>query len=140
MRHVAVTHRHFRKIPLFHDVGPVPDLDSNSERHGVCVCQPDESRNRSVLPVSVATFVKVVTGAATGGPGASSSSSATGFQPDRRVDDSNTTIRVTNVSGNTTEADSQELFQKYGRISRVYLAKNEETLQSRGFAFVSFVE
>lgn len=73
--------------------------------------------------------------AAAGGPG---SSSATGFQPERRVDDLNT-IRVTNLSGNTTEADLQELFEKYGRISRVYLAKDKETLQSRGFAFVSFV-
>ena len=73
--------------------------------------------------------------AAAGGPGASS---ATGFQPERRVDDLNT-IRVTNLSGNTTEADLQELFEKYGRISRVYLAKDKETLQSRGFAFVSFV-
>ena len=49
------------------------------------------------------------------------------------------TIRVTNLSENTTESDLQELFQRYGRISRVYLAKDKETLQSRGFAFVSFV-
>ena len=73
--------------------------------------------------------------AAAGGPGVGG---ATGFQPERRVDDLNT-IRVTNISGNTTEADLQELFEKYGRISRVYLAKDKETLQSRGFAFVSFV-
>lgn len=56
-------------------------------------------------------------------------------QPDR---DQNT-IRVTNISEETTEADLQQLFQKFGRISRVYLAKDKETLQSRGFAFVSFV-
>lgn len=49
------------------------------------------------------------------------------------------TIRVTNISEDTTEADLQELFQPFGRISRVYLAKDKETLQSRGFAFVSFV-
>jgi len=49
------------------------------------------------------------------------------------------TIRVTNISENTTEADLQELFQPFGRISRVYLAKDKETMQSRGFAFVSFV-
>lgn len=67
---------------------------------------------------------------AAGGPG--------GYQPERRVDDLNT-IRVTNLSENTAEADLQELFQKYGRISRVYLAKDKETMQSRGFAFVSFV-
>ncbi len=49
------------------------------------------------------------------------------------------TIRVTNISEDTSEADLQELFQPFGRISRVYLAKDKETMQSRGFAFVSFV-
>lgn len=49
------------------------------------------------------------------------------------------TIRVTNISEDTTEADLQELFVPFGRISRVYLAKDKETMQSRGFAFVSFV-
>lgn len=59
--------------------------------------------------------------------------------PDRpRTEDVNT-IRVTNISENTTEADLQELFQPFGRISRVYLAKDKETMISRGFAFVSFV-
>lgn len=48
------------------------------------------------------------------------------------------TIRVTNISEDTKEEDLQELFANFGRISRVYLAKDKETLQSRGFAFVSF--
>eukprot|EP00339_Tiarina_fusa_P027248 CAMPEP_0117041988 /NCGR_PEP_ID=MMETSP0472-20121206/29273_1 /TAXON_ID=693140 ORGANISM="Tiarina fusus, Strain LIS" /NCGR_SAMPLE_ID=MMETSP0472 /ASSEMBLY_ACC=CAM_ASM_000603 /LENGTH=320 /DNA_ID=CAMNT_0004753117 /DNA_START=38 /DNA_END=1000 /DNA_ORIENTATION=+ len=60
------------------------------------------------------------------------------MKPERRTDDLNT-IRVTNISENTTEADLQDLFKPFGRISRVYLAKDKETLQSRGFAFVSFV-
>jgi translation initiation factor 3 subunit G len=63
---------------------------------------------------------------------------AAGVKPERRTDDLNT-IRVTNISENTTEADLQDLFKPFGRISRVYLAKDKETLQSRGFAFVSFV-
>ena len=49
------------------------------------------------------------------------------------------TIRVTNISEDTTEGELLELFQRFGRISRVYLAKDKETMQSRGFAFVSFV-
>eukprot|EP00980_Cylindrotheca_fusiformis_P009502 scaffold2077_cov119-Cylindrotheca_fusiformis.AAC.5 len=61
-----------------------------------------------------------------------------GLKPERRTDDLNT-IRVTNISENTSEADLQDLFKPFGRISRVYLAKDKETLQSRGFAFVSFV-
>lgn len=63
---------------------------------------------------------------------------ASGIKPAARTDDLNT-IRVTNISENTTEADLQDLFKPFGRISRVYLAKDKETLQSRGFAFVSFV-
>mmetsp|Transcript_9917 Transcript_9917/g.13869 ORF Transcript_9917/g.13869 Transcript_9917/m.13869 type:complete len:359 (-) Transcript_9917:236-1312(-) len=62
-----------------------------------------------------------------------------GGRPKRFDDRDQNTIRVTNISENTTEADLQELFQPFGRISRVYLAKDKETMQSRGFAFVSFV-
>jgi len=61
-----------------------------------------------------------------------------GARLNQRTDDLNT-IRVTNISENTTEADLQDLFQPFGRISRVYLAKDKETMMSRGFAFVSFV-
>lgn len=68
--------------------------------------------------------------------GAASAGSA--YKPEQRRDEFNT-IRVTNLSENTTESDLQDLFQRFGRISRVYLAKDKETLQSRGFAFVSFV-
>jgi translation initiation factor 3 subunit G len=66
------------------------------------------------------------------------SEAGAGYKPERRMDDLNT-IRVTNLSESTTEADLQDLFQRYGRISRVYLAKDKETMLSRGFAFVSFV-
>jgi translation initiation factor 3 subunit G len=48
-------------------------------------------------------------------------------------------LRVTNISEETTEADLQVLFAPYGRIARIYLAKDRETMISRGFAFVSFV-
>jgi len=59
---------------------------------------------------------------------------------DKKYDDRDqNTIRCTNISEDTTEADLQELFSPFGRISRVYLAKDRETLQSRGFAFISFV-
>ena len=78
---------------------------------------------------------KYVPPSARGGGGAGSGSA---FKPERRTDDLNT-IRVTNLSENTTESDLQDLFQRFGRISRVYLAKDKDTLQSRGFAFVSFV-
>jgi translation initiation factor 3 subunit G len=61
------------------------------------------------------------------------------FKSDRRVEGDLNTLRVTNLSESTTEQDLQELFERYGRISRVYLAKDKETNRSRGFAFISFV-
>jgi len=66
------------------------------------------------------------------------SGAGSGGAPSRDNRDQNT-IRVTNISEATSEEDLQELFQAFGRISRVYLAKDKETMQSRGFAFVSFV-
>lgn len=73
-----------------------------------------------------------------GSGGLAAMASRLGDKPVQDNRDQNT-IRVTNISEDTTEADLQELFQPFGRISRVYLAKDKETMQSRGFAFVSFV-
>ncbi|KAI2588606.1 EIF3G isoform 14, partial [Pan troglodytes] len=46
------------------------------------------------------------------------------MQPNRRED--------------TRETDLQELFRPFGSISRIYLAKDKTTGQSKGFAFISF--
>ncbi|KAL3986898.1 ADP-ribosylation factor-like protein 5B [Sarotherodon galilaeus] len=59
------------------------------------------------------------------------------MQPNRRADD-NATICVTNLSEDTRETDLQELFRPFGSISRIYLAKDKNTGQSMGFAFISF--
>jgi len=64
-----------------------------------------------------------------GGPGSSRFS-------DR--DDSNT-LRVTNISEDAQERDLQDLFKKFGQVSRVYLAKDRDTGVSRGFAYVSYI-
>lgn len=45
--------------------------------------------------------------------------------------DDNATIRVTNLSEDTREADLQELFRPFGSISRIYLAKDKNTGQSK---------
>jgi translation initiation factor 3 subunit G len=47
-------------------------------------------------------------------------------------------IRVTNLSEDTREADLQELFRPFGTITRIYVAFNRETGESRGFAFINF--
>ncbi|XP_035683235.1 eukaryotic translation initiation factor 3 subunit G-like isoform X3 [Branchiostoma floridae] len=52
--------------------------------------------------------------------------------------DDQATIRVTNLSEDTRESDLQELFRPFGAISRIYLAKDKVTHQSKGFAFINF--
>ncbi|XP_046845147.1 eukaryotic translation initiation factor 3 subunit G-like [Xenia sp. Carnegie-2017] len=49
------------------------------------------------------------------------------------------TIRVTNLSEDTRESDLQDLFRPFGPISRIYLAKDKITNQSKGFAFINFI-
>nr|QQL94309.1 initiation factor 3 [Urechis unicinctus] len=55
-----------------------------------------------------------------------------------RGKDEAATIRVTNLSEDTRESDLQELFRPFGAISRIYLAKDKVTGQSKGFAFINF--
>ncbi|CAG8637289.1 10580_t:CDS:2 [Paraglomus brasilianum] len=61
---------------------------------------------------------------------------STGESYKERRDDA--TIRVTNLSEDTTESDIHELFRHFGSISRVYLARDHQTNMCKGFAFVSF--
>jgi len=51
--------------------------------------------------------------------------------------DDTATLRVSNLSSDTGEDDLRQLFQPFGHISRVYVAKDRITGQSRGFAFVN---
>lgn len=52
--------------------------------------------------------------------------------------DESATIRVTNLSEDTRESDLQELFRPFGPLSRIYLAKDKATGQSKGFAFINY--
>ncbi|XP_064649207.1 eukaryotic translation initiation factor 3 subunit G-like isoform X2 [Lineus longissimus] len=54
--------------------------------------------------------------------------------------DENATIRVTNLSEDTKETDLQDLFRPFGGISRIYLAKDKYTGQSKGFAFINYIK
>jgi len=58
------------------------------------------------------------------------------MEPYKR-DEANT-IRVTNLPDEIQDDDIRELFEPFGRISRIYLAKDKYTGQTKGFAFVSF--
>lgn len=48
------------------------------------------------------------------------------------------TLRVTNLSEDATDADIMDLFDRFGHVSRVFLARDRETGICKGFAFVSF--
>ena len=48
-------------------------------------------------------------------------------------------VRVSNLSEDTREQDLQELFRPFGAVTRIFVAFNRETGESRGFAFVNFV-
>lgn len=48
-------------------------------------------------------------------------------------------VRVTNLSEDTREDDVRDLFTPFGPVSRVYVAYDRETGESRGFAFVNFM-
>ncbi|TKA70843.1 Eukaryotic translation initiation factor 3 subunit G [Cryomyces minteri] len=50
------------------------------------------------------------------------------------------TLRVTNVSEMAEEQDLREMFERFGRVTRVFLAKDRETGRAKGFAFVSYQE
>jgi translation initiation factor 3 subunit G len=47
-------------------------------------------------------------------------------------------LRITNLSEDCKEGDLQDLFGQFGRLARVFIAKDMTTGQSRGFAFVTY--
>ncbi|MCJ1277811.1 translation initiation factor eIF3 subunit g [Puttea exsequens] len=50
------------------------------------------------------------------------------------------TLRVTNVSEFAEENDLREIFERFGRVTRVFLAKDRDTGRAKGFAFISFAD
>lgn len=38
------------------------------------------------------------------------------------------------------EQDLRDMFERFGRVTRVFLAKDRETQRAKGFAFISFQE
>ncbi|CAK4031832.1 Eukaryotic translation initiation factor 3 subunit G [Lecanosticta acicola] len=91
-------------------------------------------------------------GAAEGGLGAGGSSyvpphmrkgaaGATGERMGGKYErDDLATLRVTNVSEFAEEGDLREIFERFGRVTRVFLAKDRETGRAKGFAFVSYAD
>ncbi|KAF5640893.1 eukaryotic translation initiation factor 3 subunit G [Fusarium tjaetaba] len=50
------------------------------------------------------------------------------------------TLRVTNVSEMAEEQELRDMFERFGRVTRVFLAKDRETGMAKGFAFISFAD
>ncbi|KAJ8099498.1 eukaryotic translation initiation factor 3 subunit G-domain-containing protein [Lipomyces tetrasporus] len=54
--------------------------------------------------------------------------------------DDSATLRVSNIGEDVTEDDLGRLFERFGRIQRLYLAKDRETNRSKGYAFISYYD
>ena len=44
------------------------------------------------------------------------------------------------VSEFAEENDLREIFERFGRVTRVFLAKDRDTGRAKGFAFISFAD
>lgn len=99
---------------------------------------PNASRKGGLYDPSLADKMKgeEPSGSATGKYVPPSMRGGTGARREER-DDSNT-LRVTNISEDASERDLHELFKRFGYVQRIFLAKDKETGQSRGFAYVTY--
>lgn len=61
-----------------------------------------------------------------------------GGKGDLQAQQQEASLRITNLSEDCKEGDLQDLFGKIGRLQRVYLAKDQTTGESRGFAFITY--
>ena len=61
------------------------------------------------------------------------------YRPPKNISDELVTqLRVSNLTKDAEEMDLRELFGSFGRITRVFIAKEHTTRESRGFGFVTF--
>lgn len=70
--------------------------------------------------------------------GASASSAERSGADIKRRNDENS-VRVSNLSEDTRDADLLELFQPFGPVSRAHVVFDRSTGASRGFGYVNFV-
>ncbi|KAK8051271.1 RNA recognition motif domain-containingprotein [Apiospora rasikravindrae] len=74
-----------------------------------------------------------------GGPGGAAGGERMGGSKYGERDDL-ATLRVTNVSEMAEEAELRDMFERFGRVTRVFLAKDRDTGMAKGFAFISFAD
>lgn len=51
-----------------------------------------------------------------------------------------TRIASTQVSELAEEQELRDLFERFGRVTRVFLARDRDTQKAKGFAFISFAD
>ncbi|KAK0743733.1 RNA recognition domain-containing protein [Schizothecium vesticola] len=73
-----------------------------------------------------------------GGPGGGAGERMGGSKYGER--DDLATLRVTNVSEMAEENELRDMFERFGRVTRVFLAKDRDTGLAKGFAFISFAD
>lgn len=52
--------------------------------------------------------------------------------------DESNTLRVNNISEDANERDLYELFNRFGYVQRIFLARDRENQRNRGFAYVTY--
>lgn len=102
---------------------------------GTDVPPADDDFGRESAAPSNSIGGKYVPPSMRGGAGARGAGEAMG-RPGNR--DDLPTLRVTNVSEDTSDQDLRDLFGAVGRVARVYVGRDRETGASKGYAFVSF--
>eukprot|EP00035_Acanthoeca_spectabilis_P007859 m.144947 g.144947 ORF g.144947 m.144947 type:complete len:219 (+) comp14110_c0_seq4:1254-1910(+) len=51
-----------------------------------------------------------------------------------------TSLKVDNLTYHTTDVELREIYSKYGEIGDIYIPRNRATNESKGFAFVRFMD
>jgi len=126
------------KCPYRDSLGPLKDLEDKEKGKDADAVAAAE------LAVAAAGTtgkggVKYIPPSLRGGPGGSEPRRGETMSNRRNADEA-ATLRVTNLSEEASEADLQDLFKPFGHLSRVFLAKDKISNQSKGFAFVSYVK
>jgi len=99
---------------------------------------PAEAPAAPAAPAADATAAGSATATRTYVPPSLRNQTGKGGGKDSQSQQQEASLRVTNLSEDVKEGDLQDLFAQCGRLARVFLAKDMNTYQSKGFAFITY--